>query len=1068
VAGPGSHGELVAGEVVGRYVVERPLGAGGMGVVSLARDPELRRAVVIKLVHPSMGYGEGGDEFEARLRREAQAMAQVSHANVVQIFDIGRRGDRVFLAMEFIAGRTFDVWLQEQPRSADEILAAIRQAGAGLAAAHRAGLVHRDFKPSNVLVGHDGAVKVTDFGLARSVAAAASPASPASAGVTRQLRAPAADVAFGQARSLGDAATEPRITRPLRAPGRGGAGGAGDAGGASGRDGPDGAGGRDERDGRGGRDGRDGRDGRGGRDERDGRDGRGGADARGGRDERDGGAGGDAGAAGVAPGTQPESPASPGGEALAAGRVRPRPSGVHAVLTEANSVVGTPAYMAPEQAAGRAIDARTDQYALAVTLLDALLGQSPVRRVVEPGAPPAAIDVALERVLIAPPIRAAILRALAADPAERFPVIDDLLRGLAPPAPPPRGRRTAWIVAGVALGALAAATAVWLAVQPDEPPACVAEAPGQWTGEPRARVVAALSAVPRPFAGWDAERVAAALDGAVNALGAAQLARCRGTALAAGRGGDGAPGGAGSQDGAGSPDSAACVARRAAALPAAIAALSAPTPPADPWSAVRSVERCDPPADPGSAPLRDELATATPDRARAIAGAARAAGDDLLAADALEAAGVAALAAGAVGPAEADLRAMSSAGERAGNDATRGRALLHLLAVARWRGEHAVAKRDLDELHAMLARHGDPPRDQLTVALAAAPAFTDLGDVATAFAAWYTAHAAAGALGDPDAVLTAAIGRAWSTHVLRFDLARARREARAALAVATAAAPPARADALAIAADLAIADRDGAAALTALAEAHALVPARAQLVADRIRIQRARALGDGPDDPVDDALAGLAPAGADGPLTAARLALARGRILLATDRAVEARDVLEATERDVRGYGRTLRPLAMAVPERIELSLAVCDAQLAAASPCRAAQQLDALLEGLHPRAPARARAAIAEAAGHAVREHRAARSQHLVKALEILVEAKAEPLQIAELRWQVAQLGFGDLDHRGLATAAREAFQASGRTAEVTEIDAWLSEDPAHRPSAPARAPAEPPRARDPWGPQP
>ena len=164
---------LTAGEVVGRYVVERPIGAGGMGVVSLARDPELRRAVVIKLVHPNMGFGEGGDELEARLRREAQAMAQVSHANVVQIFDIGRRGDRVFLAMEFVDGRTFDAWLTEQPRSPDEILAMIRQAGAGLAAAHRAGLVHRDFKPTNVLVGRDGVVKVTDFGLARSAVPAA-------------------------------------------------------------------------------------------------------------------------------------------------------------------------------------------------------------------------------------------------------------------------------------------------------------------------------------------------------------------------------------------------------------------------------------------------------------------------------------------------------------------------------------------------------------------------------------------------------------------------------------------------------------------------------------------------------------------------------------------------------------------------------------------------------------------------------------------------------------------------------------------------------------------------------
>src|SRR5262249_24575521 len=180
---------LVPGELVGRYVVERALGAGGMGVVSLARDPELRRPVVIKLVHPDIVAGEGGDEFEARLRREAQAMAQVSHSNVVQIFDIGRRGDRVFLAMEFVAGQTFDGWLRERRRTPDEILGAIRQAGAGLAAAHRAGLIHRDFKPNNVLVGSDGVVKVTDFGLARSVSAVVGQG----AGATRRMRASPGD-----------------------------------------------------------------------------------------------------------------------------------------------------------------------------------------------------------------------------------------------------------------------------------------------------------------------------------------------------------------------------------------------------------------------------------------------------------------------------------------------------------------------------------------------------------------------------------------------------------------------------------------------------------------------------------------------------------------------------------------------------------------------------------------------------------------------------------------------------------------------------------------------------------
>jgi eukaryotic-like serine/threonine-protein kinase len=990
---------LAVGEVVGRYVVERPLGAGGMGVVSLARDPELRRAVVIKLVHPNMRQGEGGDELEARLRREAQAMAQVSHTNVVQIFDIGRRGDRVFLAMEYVAGRTFDVWLLEQPRTADEILAMIRQAGAGLAAAHRTGLVHRDFKPGNVLVGHDGIVKVTDFGLARSVTARAL----IEAGVTRQLRVPGqADQAYRprQADEAGQAGQADEAHRPRQAnahqPGQ------------ADESRPPGQ--ADEA---------------------------GEADVT--RPLRQADVMRQAGQAGV---TRPLRGPGPADTERDATPRRPRLSGVHAVITEANSVVGTPAYMAPEQAAGRPIDARCDQYALAVTLLDALLGQSPSRRVIKPSSRPADIDAALEHAQIEAPVRAALIVALSDDPRSRFPTIDELLAALSPPAPAPqRSRRRTILVAGVGVAALGAvAVAGSFATRRSEPPVCVAEAPARWTGEPRERVVAALSAVPRPFAAWEAERIVVAIDGAVDRLAAAELGLCRGTPIAGT---------------AGTPD---CIASRTTALTAAVTALSATPPPEDPGAIVRTLESCDA-ATATTATLREELRGASPARAREIAAAARTAGDDLLAADAFEAAGLAALATGDADAASADLLAMSAAAERAGNDAARARALLHLLDVARWRGDHGLARRDLDELHAILARHRDAPRDQLTVALAEAAAFTDLGDVAIAFAAWHRARSAADTLGDHDAALTAALGRAWSTHVLRFDLARARREATAGLAAGTSASPSARAAALVIAADLAIAERDGDAALTALAEAHRLAPARTDLLADRIRLQRGRALL----GQVDDVIANLLAIPSDDPLATARIAIAHGKLLAAADRPGDAAATLESVERDLRGYGRSRKPIAVPIPERIDFALTLCEAQVAAAHPCRS-YQVDAMLKGLHPRAPARARFAIAQAASASLQQYRSLHSQHLVTALDILVDAAAEPIQIASLRWQIAQLGFGGLDHRTLATLARDAFRAGGHTAEVADIDAWLSEQPISRPGA---APPGPPK-RDPWGPQP
>ncbi|MDP1921921.1 MAG: serine/threonine-protein kinase [Myxococcales bacterium] len=153
---------------IGRFVIIAAVGQGGMGVVYSAYDPALNRRVAIKVLRAPPGDSRAQGDT-ARLAREAQAMAQLSHPNVVPVYDVGRLGDSLFIAMEFIEGATLHQWLEETPRTWREVLSVMLAAGRGLEAAHGAGLIHRDFKPTNVLVGLDGRVRVTDFGLARSV-----------------------------------------------------------------------------------------------------------------------------------------------------------------------------------------------------------------------------------------------------------------------------------------------------------------------------------------------------------------------------------------------------------------------------------------------------------------------------------------------------------------------------------------------------------------------------------------------------------------------------------------------------------------------------------------------------------------------------------------------------------------------------------------------------------------------------------------------------------------------------------------------------------------------------------
>jgi len=156
------------GVQIGRYVIEERLGAGGMGVVYDARDSELHRRVAVKLLRPG-GPGHATGDARKRLLREARTLARLSHPNVVTVFDVGEDRGQLFVAMELVEGGSLKAWLRRTRRGPDEIIDRLLEAARGLAAAHQAGVVHRDIKPDNILVGTDGRARVTDFGLARPV-----------------------------------------------------------------------------------------------------------------------------------------------------------------------------------------------------------------------------------------------------------------------------------------------------------------------------------------------------------------------------------------------------------------------------------------------------------------------------------------------------------------------------------------------------------------------------------------------------------------------------------------------------------------------------------------------------------------------------------------------------------------------------------------------------------------------------------------------------------------------------------------------------------------------------------
>jgi tetratricopeptide (TPR) repeat protein len=325
------------GASIGRYVILGWLGRGAMGEVYGAYDPELDRKLAIKLLRVKRGSSEGGSDGKSRLLREAQAIAKLSHPNVVVVHDVGSHEDRVFIAMEFIEGGTLGFWLHAKARPWRDVLRTFGAAGRGLQHAHEAGLVHRDFKPENVMVREDGEVRVMDFGLVRHV-----------------------DLLEPEAPSSGDAAPAPAdpaldATIDLSRPAHGG-------------------------------------------------------------------------------------DLAPGGHAM------------QAKLTQTGAMMGTPAYMAPEQFVGQAADARTDQFSFCIALYEGLYGERPFS-----GATMAELTGSvLGGIVKAPPARSrvplsiwrALRRGLSVTPAERYPSMNALLAQLERHMHPLR--KNVLIAAGVA------------------------------------------------------------------------------------------------------------------------------------------------------------------------------------------------------------------------------------------------------------------------------------------------------------------------------------------------------------------------------------------------------------------------------------------------------------------------------------------------------------------------------------------------------------------------------------------------------------------------------------------
>jgi serine/threonine protein kinase/tetratricopeptide (TPR) repeat protein len=473
-----------------RYMVVDELGRGGMGVVYRAYDPELDRRLALKLIHRREPDALGSE----RLLREAQALAQLSHPNVVAVYDVGTFGSSVFMAMELVEGTTLRSWLRETQRSTNEILDVFLAAGEGLAAAHRANIVHRDFKPSNLLIGSDGRVRVADFGLARSVVArgASTPMSSGSGrAVVLDTGAPVDSARAGSETTTPRASGDPRSSPEAQAvtiaetrrastavarvnhPGNDPAPSARSLSPASGSDGSP-------------------------------------ADTPG----------------GVGSARTPVSD----GSARTPGAERSSDQ-----LTALGTILGTPEYMSPEQHEGLAVDALSDQYSYCVCLYEAFYGRRPPQ-----GKAPREGDFDSRRgardggrggpkVHMPRRVRALVARGLASRPQDRFPSMEALLDELKLTRHPPR---PAWPYALAGAGLVTVALFGYRGVRGRQTNLCQGgptKMAALWNPDRRDAVHVAFTASGVPYAEHAFGAVSSALDHYTEDWAAAYTVACEDT-----------------------------------------------------------------------------------------------------------------------------------------------------------------------------------------------------------------------------------------------------------------------------------------------------------------------------------------------------------------------------------------------------------------------------------------------------------------------------------------------------------------------------------------------------------